>query len=104
MSKVNIIELEATGVRFFSEYDESAFFDWLNKLECVQNYEGRGRALYITVNSEAVNEDALREFLALFRRYGIAMRQLIAFDRDEFADWFHEEQAYWYSEVFGQTV
>jgi hypothetical protein len=104
MNEVNIIELEATGVRFFSEYDESAFFDWLNKLVCVQKYEGRGKTLYITVNSEAVDEDALREFLALFRRYGVAMSQLIAFDRDEFADWFHEERAYWYSEVFGQPV
>lgn len=104
MNEVSIIELEATGVRFFSEYDESAFFDWLNKLVCVQKYEGRGRTLYITVNSEAVDEDALREFLALFRRYGVAMRQLIVFDRDEFADWFREERAYWYSEVFRQPM
>jgi hypothetical protein len=104
MNEVNLIELEATGVRFFSEYDESAFFDWLNKLACVQKYEGHGRTLYITVNSEAVDEDALREFLALFRRYGVAMRQLIAFDRDEFAEWFREECAYWYSEVFGRPA
>ncbi len=100
MNEMKIVELEATGVRFFSEYDESAFFEWLNKLACVQKYEGRGKTLYISINSDAVDEDALREFLALFHRYGVAMGQLVAFDRQEFAEWFHEKRAYWYSEVF----
>ncbi len=94
------MRLEATDVRFFSQGDESAFFAWLEKLPFVEKYEGRGRTLYILVNSAAVDEDGLREMLALFRRYGIGLRQLAIFDRDEFADWFRDEQAYWYKDIF----
>ena len=96
-----MVELEATEVRFFSQGDEGAFFGWLDKLLFVERYEGRGRTLYISVNSVAVDEDGLREMLALFRRYGVGLRQLASFDRDEFADWFRNEQAYWYKDVFG---
>jgi hypothetical protein len=100
MNEVKTVELEATNIRFFSEFDESGFFEWLDKLACVQKYTGRGKILYITINSDAVDEEALREILALFRRYGIAMRQLIAFDRQEFAEWFHDRRAYWYTDIF----
>ena len=95
------VELQATGVRFFSQGDEGAFFAWLDKLPFVARYEGRGRTLYISINSMAVDEDGLREMLALFRRYGVELRQLAAFDRDEFAEWFRDKQAYWYKDVFG---
>ncbi len=102
MNGIKTVELEVTAVRFFSEFDESAFFEWLDKLACVQKYTGRGKSLYITINSDAVDEDALREFLSLFRRYGIAMQQLVIFDRQEFAEWLHDKRAYWYTEVFEQ--
>jgi hypothetical protein len=95
------VELEATNVRFFSRGDESAFFAWLDKLPFVVRREGRGRTLYIYVDPAAVDEDGLREMLALFRRYGISLQQLAVFDRDEFADWFRNRQAYWFKDVFG---
>jgi len=100
MNDLKTVELEVTETRFFSEFDESAFFEWLDKLPCVQKYVGRGKTLYITINSDAVSEDALREFLALFRRYGVEMRQLAAFDRREFSEWFRDKRAYWYADVF----
>lgn len=100
MTSIQLIELEATDIRFFSELDEVAFFDWLGKLSCIQKNEGRGNKLYITVNSAIVDEDDLRELLALFHRYGIAMRQLEVFNRPEFAEWFHNKEAYWYITVF----
>ena len=96
-----LVELQATGVRFFSQGDEAAFFGWLGKLDCVERYEGRGLTLFISINAEAVDETGLRELLALFRRYGVGLRQLAAFDRSEFADWFRSTQAYWHKEVFG---
>lgn len=95
------LELEATGVRFFSKGDEEAFFDWLGKLSFVEKYEGQGRTLFITVKSNAIDEDGLRELLSLFRRYGIDLKQLAVFDRDEFADWFRDDRAYWHKDIFG---
>lgn len=98
------IELEATGVRFFSQGDEGAFFNWLRSLPFIKHFEGRGLTLYISVNSLAVDEDGLRELLALFRRYNIELAQLAVFDRDEFADWFRSVEAYWYKDIFGKPA
>lgn len=95
------VELEATGVRYFSRGDEDAFFAWLNKLPCVVRCEGHLRTVYITVDPTAVDQDGLRELLALFRRYGVGLRQLAVFDRSEFRDWFRNKQAFWYEEIFG---
>jgi len=94
-------ELRATGVRFYSQGDEAAFFAWLAKLDCVERYEGRGLSLLISINAAAVDEDGLRELLSLFRRYEVELKQLAVFDRSEFAEWFRDKRAYWYKEVFG---
>lgn len=71
------------------------------KLPFVDRYEGRGPTLYASINPLAVDEDGLREMLALFRRYGIGLRQLAVFDRDEFSEWFRDKRAYWHKDVFG---
>jgi hypothetical protein len=95
------VTLEATDVWYFAPGDEDAFFGWLNKLAFVEKYEGSGRTLYITITCASVEEMALRELLALFKRYGIPMAQLAVFDREEFASWFRDPRAYWHREVFG---
>ena len=98
------VELQATGVRFFSQGDEGAFFGWLKSLPFVEHFEGRGLTLHINVNSSAVDEDGLRELLALFRRYNVELAQLAAFDRDEFADWFRSAETYWHKDIFGKPA
>ena len=95
------VELHASGVRFFSAGDESAFFGWLKSLSCVKHIEGRGRTIYISVDVSAIDDNGLRELLALFHRYEVDMAQLIAFDRDEFAGWFRRRNSYWHRAVFG---
>lgn len=97
------VELQATEVMFFSQGDEAAFFGWLESLPFVERIEGRGRTLFIKIDSSAIDEDGLRELLALFRRYGVDMAQLIAFDREEFVEWFCCPEAYWYNNVFGSS-
>jgi hypothetical protein len=104
MSEIAITELEARRVRFFSQRDEDAFFEWLDKLSCVKGYVGRGDALHISINRAAVDEDNLRELLALFHRYGVDMKQLRMFDSDDFSEWFRDSRAYWFDSVFGDVV
>ena len=96
-----IVELQATAVRFFSQGDEAAFFGWLKTMPFVEHIEGRGRTLYIKINSSAVDEDGLRELLAMLRRYSVDLAQLVAFDREEFAEWFRRDDAYWHKDIFG---
>lgn len=97
------VELQATGVRFFSQGDEAAFFGWIKSCTFVEQIEGHGRTLFIKVNSSAIDEDGLRELLALFRRYGVDLGQLVAFDREEFAEWFRRADAYWHNDIFGPS-
>ncbi|BAE66803.1 hypothetical protein [Xanthomonas oryzae pv. oryzae MAFF 311018] len=97
------VELQATGVRFFSRGDETAFFGWIKSFPFVEQIEGHGRTLFMKVNSSAIDEDGLRELLALFRRYGVDMAQLVAFDREEFAEWFRRADAYWHNDIFGSS-
>lgn len=94
------IEMKVESVTFFSEADEKMFFSWLDGLPFVRRYEGRGRALHIFVYAEKMNEEALRELIALFYRHDLNMRQLRIFDRPEFNQWFHNKRAYWYESVF----
>lgn len=97
----NLIELKATGVRFFSPCDESAFLEWLKKVPSVGEVEGRGLTLHISIDASVVDEDGLRELLSLFRRYGVDLSQLVAFDREDFSEWFRSSGTYWHKEVFG---
>jgi hypothetical protein len=73
----------------------------LDKLPFVESYVGRGRTLYIKANLSSVDQQGLREIIALFHRYGIDLRQLAAFDRPEFASWFRDKQKFWHQDVFG---
>ena len=76
-------------------------FEWLDKLACVEKYEGELDALNIYVNQARVDAGSVYELLALFRRYGVDMAQLRVFDREEFASWFRNPKSHWFKEVFG---
>lgn len=96
------IKIEAKRVTYFSAYDEAAFFEWLDKIASICSVEGRGFSISITADYDNTTEEELRELLSLFQRYGISMGQLIAFDKLEFSEWFHDERAYWFSHIFGE--
>ncbi|VVD89579.1 hypothetical protein PIN31115_01523 [Pandoraea iniqua] len=102
MTKQNgFLALRATGVRFLSSGDESAFFAWLKGIGFVNQVKGQGTTLFISIDESLIDEGGVRELLALFRRYDVDMAQLIVFDRDEFADWFRDDRSYWHPYVFG---
>lgn len=97
-----LIELQARAVRFYSEGDEAAFFEWLDKISSITGYTGSGPDLLISVDRQRVDEEALREMLALFCRYKIDMSQLSLFDVEQFSEWFRAPNSYWYQAVFGE--
>jgi len=101
MTTATTVELKAKATWFFSQLDETAFFEWLKKLPCVSKFEGKGDTLSIRVFESKVDERALRELLALFQRYRIDMKQLGVFDKPDFASWFRNTKAYWHESVFG---
>lgn len=94
------VVLTAKRVWYYSKNDEAAFFEWLDKLTCVMKYEGELDVLNIYVDQNQVDEKSLREFLSLFRRYSVDMKQLCIFDKEEFSSWFRDPRSYWSKEIF----
>jgi hypothetical protein len=91
--------LIANRVRYFHENDEALFFAWLDRMEVVSAYEGRGDGLHILL-ARNPNDDDLRELIAFFQRYAIDMRQLAKFKAPENAGWFAAPGMYWHQSVF----
>jgi hypothetical protein len=77
------IKIEARSVLYFSQGDESAFFQWLNDIPCVTTIEGRGDVLNIWVDCELLDDESRRELFALFRRYSVDMGQLARLENND---------------------
>ena len=85
---------------FFSDTDETVFFSWLKRIEAVRETLGQGRSLAIAVSLDQLGEVSLRELIALFKRYGLAMAELAKLDDPRFSDWFRDPRAYWHDSIF----
>ncbi len=100
--KKNEIVLVCKGVKFGSEHDEDAFFEWIKKIDCIDDISGNGGELYLPIACADLHEYSLRDLLALFHRYKIDMKQLRVFLNDENKGWFYEnKKTYWHKRVFG---
>jgi hypothetical protein len=72
--------LACKGVRYFSQGDETAFFDWIGRISCVTRFEGARDTLSLHVRGTRIADRDLRELLALFYRYRVPMKQLAQFE------------------------
>lgn len=90
------LKLVANGVHYLSQGDETSFFGWLQRIDCVRDVRGVGHSLVINLSDLPTDED-LRELIGLFYRYDIDMRQLAGFaDRE----WVRNPNAFWYERLF----
>ena len=88
-------------VKFYARKDEDAFFEWIEKIECIDHTSGAGDELYLHIASDQLHDQDLRDLLALFFRYQIDMRQLSRYLCDDNKKWFYDnKQAYWHKKVF----
>jgi hypothetical protein len=92
--------LVATNITYYHQNDETAFFDWLDRMECVESYRGELHDLLITLTRRPTKSD-LQELLAFFFRYGIDMRQLAQFETKTNRSWLRDPQKYWHWRMFG---
>ncbi len=95
--------LVASGVTYYHANDEAAFFEWLERIECVASYGGEGRDLFLSLKRRPTKLD-LQELLAFFFRYQIDMAQLAQFETKKNRDWFCDRQKYWHEKVFGKQA
>jgi hypothetical protein len=93
--------LACKGVRYFSQGDETAFFDWIRRISCVTRFDGAGDTLYLHVRGSRIADRDLRELLALLYRYRMPMKQLAQFESPRNRTWFARPGVYWYARVWG---
>ena len=55
---------------YWSDGDERAHFEWMERIPCVQDVLGEGRRVFLKIDESAATADDLRELAALYRRYG----------------------------------
>ena len=91
-------------VTFYSDHDESAFFEWLSKIRGVTKVKGVFDEIHVYVPRKVVSNTCLRELTALFYRYKIDMGQLLQFVNEKNREWYTGKHAYWHKRVFGQMV
>lgn len=93
--------LTCDSVKFYCKEDEDAFFEWIEKIQSIETFSSRWKFLYLHVSCNGVNDEDLRELLALFYRYNIEMSQLIEFLTSENKAWFYDnKKTFWYKKVF----
>jgi hypothetical protein len=61
---------------YWSEGDERAHFEWMQRIPCVRDVRGEGRRVFLTIDEDAATNDDLRELKALYRRYDGDVAQL----------------------------
>jgi hypothetical protein len=96
------ITLVASDIAYYSQLDEIAFFDWLNRLDCVKEYRGQAHDLVITLKRPPTKSD-LRDLIALFFRYRADLRQLAQLETKSNRQWLRNPDAYWNRPMFGLT-
>ena len=97
------IVLICKKVTFYSLKDEDAFFEWIKKIDCIDEFTAAYDELYLHIACKDLHDHDLRDLLALFHRYKIRnMKQLGMFLNDENKKWFYgNKKAYWYKRIFG---
>jgi hypothetical protein len=88
---------------FCSLGDEWRFFGALEGVTAIRHVQGVGRGLLIDIDLRYLSEDALRDMIALFWRYGIVLAPLqVLATRKRFA-WLSDEQSCWRKSMFGKS-
>ena len=68
---------------FYSEGDERAHFEWIERIGCIRNVQGHTTRLYLNVDTAMVSRSDYWELVALYRRYGGDLEQLKALDAQD---------------------
>ena len=90
-------------VTFYSQNDETAFFEWLKRINCIGEIKGVGDELHLQILRKQISDANLRDLIAIFERYKIDMKQLAQFLNDKNKVWFKENsKAFWLKKVFGK--
>ncbi len=104
--KLNITKkiLVCDSVKFYSPKDQDAFFNWIKKIQSINQITIEKKSIYLYLKCSRLNNNTLDNLLGLFYRYKIDMKQLARFLNKTNKFWFYDNKiAYWHKKVFGTT-
>jgi len=85
-------------VKFYSNNDEAAFFEWIEKIECIDSISAAHDELYLDLVERELNIDDINDLIGLFARYQIELRQLEKYKTEKnkiaFSPWDKEIQGF----------
>jgi hypothetical protein len=94
-----VIKIDTSPVRYYSQLDEKSFFEWAQAIPCVKSIEDG----FFHIRSKRLSEPDLRGLIAIMYRYKMPMSQLRQFSNPKNEHWFKAKKTYWYRAVFEET-
>jgi len=92
-----VIKIDTQPVVYYSQLDEDHFFTWAQEIPCVKSID-QG---YLHIDGNEVDEEALRDLLALLERYRLSAKPLADLCTPENESWFKDREQFWYDDIFG---
>ena len=90
------ILIQVRGPSFLSQGDENAMFAWLGKINCISKVSGVGADICLEIKVNQVDEECMRELLAIFNRYKMKLFILRPIAEKKRYKWLKNKTAYWY--------
>ncbi|MEZ5815152.1 MAG: hypothetical protein R3E13_10625 [Alphaproteobacteria bacterium] len=94
-----MLKIDTMPILYFSQLDEDHFFAWAREIDCIKSVKGG----YLHIATDALNEENLRDLLALFGRYKLSGKALSSLCNEGNKHWFKNKDAYWYDNVFDEN-
>jgi hypothetical protein len=88
-------------VTFYSKGDESRFFHGLKDISAITGMTGVHRSLILKIDARILNNEMLRELIALLWRYSIALHPLRTLCKKKKFEWISDKKFYWHQNMFG---
>jgi len=89
---------------FYSQSDEARLFQGLSEIGAVEELEGVGVNLIISLNIRLLSKDDLCDLIAVLFRYGIPLAPLyVLAEKSRFA-WLNDKEAFWYKSLFDKAT
>ena len=98
-----MIEIRCKKVTFYSKGDEEMFFNWAKNIKVTNKAFGELDDIVLPVESAIIDDDSLRELIALLHRYNLPLKQLAVFKNANNQAWFYDENKFWHDEVFASN-
>lgn len=73
--------LTCKAVSFYNNQDETIFFGWIEKIECISSISAARDELYLELVDRELTINDINDLLGLFARYQINMGQLENIER-----------------------